>query len=196
MNISNLFMKIPNIGLIIYYSVFIFIIPVILFLKSKMILKYYIPMIVVIAHLLSLVGDNKIFLNLYSLEHTTLTSQISTYIINIIALLGILWQIKDYTLKNKLFTGMFLLVIVFVLSRTLLKHILDYVSTKLDDEYRYNWPLLFVGLLYIIVLLVIQYAMNHISYKFIDERNNINKTQQFVKNFDLANINSFNNKLR
>tara|TARA_B110001469_G_C9639807_1_gene321547 strand:- start:296 stop:865 length:570 start_codon:yes stop_codon:yes gene_type:complete len=189
-------MKIPNIGLIIYYSVFIFIIPVILFLKSKMILKYYIPMIVVIAHLLSLVGDNKIFLNLYSLEHTTLTSQISTYIINIIALLGILWQIKDYTLKNKLFTGMFLLVIVFVLSRTLLKHILDYVSTKLDDEYRYNWPLLFVGLLYIIVLLVIQYAMNHISYKFIDERNNINKTQQFVKNFDLANINSFNNKLR
>jgi len=198
MNLSELCMKIPNIGLIIYYVIFIILIPLILFLNSKMILKYYLPMTLVIAHLLSLIGNKKIFGNLYTLEHNTLISKISTYVINIIALLGILWQIKDYTLMNMLFTGILLLIIVFVFSRSLLKNIIQHVDNKLDEDedYDYKWSLLVVGLVYIILLLGIQYSMVKLSHKFFDERNNITKTQQFLKNFDLANINSFNNKLR
>ena len=196
MNLSNLYMNIPNLGLILYYIVFIVIIPSILFKKSIMLLKYYLPMTLVIAHLFTLVGNKKVIGNLYTLEPNTLISKISTYIINIIALFGILWQIKDYSPKNMLFSGIILLVLVFVISRTVLKDVLDHANNTLEEEYIYNWPLVFVGCVYVLLLIIIQYGMIKISHKFIDEGNNLTKTQQFVKNFDLANINSFNNKLR
>jgi len=189
-------MNIPNLGLILYYIVFIVIIPSILFKKSIMLLKYYLPMTLVIAHLFTLVGNKKVIGNLYTLEPNTLISKISTYIINIIALFGILWQIKDYSPKNMLFSGIILLVLVFVISRTVLKDVLDHVNNNLEEEHKYNLPLVFVGCVYVLLLIIIQYGMIKISHKFIDEGNNLTKTQQFVKNFDLANINSFNNKLR
>ena len=204
MDIINLCLKTPNLGIILYFLIFVVIIPLILYSNSMDIIKYYLPMLVVIAHLLSKVGDPLIFGNLYKLNPDNLTSKVSTHIINIVALIGILWQIKKYNVKNIIFFGISLIVIVFVLSRNVLYYMLDYIDTKITKQYKYNWPLLIAGLVYIIILLVLQYGMvlisskliidDNTSYSILDNSNN--KTTKFLKKMSLNNINSLNNRLR
>jgi hypothetical protein len=204
MDVLNLCLKTPNLGIILYFLIFVIIIPIILYSNSTDIIKYYLPMLVVIAHLLSKVGDSYIFGNLYNLKPDNTASKVSTHIINIVALIGVLWQIKNYNVKNMILFGISLLIIVFVLSRNVLDYMLDYIDTKITKQYKYNWPLLIVGLVYIIILLVLQYGMviisskliidDNTSYSMLDNSNN--KTTKFLKKMSLNNINSLNNRLR
>ena len=170
MNLLNLCMRIPNLGILLYYLFFVVLIPYILVANSSMqILKYYMPMMVAFAHMLSLSGHDKLFGNLYDMKPKNFVSFVSTNFINLFALFGILWQCITYaqadssSLSRAIVYGIILFVIVFPMARQGMKFVLDnvdlYLREKTDMTFEYNWHLLVFGLIYIIFLLGIQAVM-------------------------------------
>ena len=167
MNLLNLCLRIPNLGIILYYLFFVVIIPYILIANHSMaLLKYYMPFMVAFAHMLSLSGHKKLFGNLYELKPTNFVAFVSTNFINVFALFGILWQCIDYSqtktssLPRAVIYGIVLFMIVFPMSRHGLKFVLDnvdyYMRVKNKSDFKYNWHLIVFGLLYIIFLLGLQ----------------------------------------
>jgi len=167
MNLVSLCLKIPNLGILIFYLIFVVILPYILVLNgSTDILKFYLPMLVAFANLLSKVGNRKIFENLYDLQPDNFVSFLSSNFINLFALFGILWQCLEYsktrngTVTKAVIYGTVLFIIAFPFARNGLTFVLDhvdfYLREKTDLTYRHNWHLLVFGLLYIIFLLGIQ----------------------------------------
>ena len=167
MNLLNLCLRIPNLGIIIFYLFFVVMIPYVLIANHSMgVLKYYMPLMVAFAHMLSLSGHKKLFGNLYELKPKNFIAFISTNFINLFALFGILWQCIDYSrstsngLARAVIYGIVLFVIVFPMSRQGLKFVLDnvdlYMRKKSDMSFEYNWHLFLFGLIYIIFLLGLQ----------------------------------------
>ena len=167
MNLVSLCLKIPNLGILIFYLIFVVILPYILVLNGSLeVLKYYLPMLVALANLLSRVGNKKIFENLYDLQPDNFVSFLSSNFINLFALFGILWQCLEYsktrngTVTKAVIYGTVLFIIAFPFARNGLTFVLDhvdfYLREKTDLTYRHNWHLLVFGLLYIIFLLGIQ----------------------------------------
>ena len=98
MNLVNLCLRIPNLGILIFFLIFIVIIPYLLVLnKSIIVLKFYLPMLVAFANLLSRSGNKQIFENLYDLQPNNFVSFLSSNFINLFALFGILWQCLEYS---------------------------------------------------------------------------------------------------
>jgi len=170
MNLLNLCLRIPNLGILLYYLFFVVLIPYILVANSSMqILKYYMPMMVAFAHMLSLSGHEKLFGNLYDMKPKNFVSFVSTNFINLFALFGILWQCITYaesdssSLPRAIVYGIILFVIVFPMARQGMKFVLDnvdlYLREKTEMTFEYNWHLLVFGLIYIIFLLGIQSVM-------------------------------------
>lgn len=167
MNLVSLCLKIPNLGILIFYLIFVVILPYILILNGSIeVLKYYLPMLVAFANLLSKVGNKKIFENLYDLQPDNFVSFLSSNFINLFALFGILWQCLEYSkTKNGNVTkaviyGTILFIIAFPFARNGLTFVLDnvdfYLREKTNLTYRHNWHLLVFGLLFIIFLLGLQ----------------------------------------
>jgi hypothetical protein len=170
MNLLNLCLRIPNLGILLYYLFFIVLIPYILIANSSMeILKYYMPLMVAFAHMLTLSGHKKLFGNLYEMEPKNFVSFISSNFINLFALFGILWQVITYSaldstsLPRAVVYGIILFIIIFPMARQGLKFVLDnvdfYMREKTEATFEYNWHLFVFGLLYIIFLLGLQAVM-------------------------------------
>ncbi len=167
MNLVSLCLKIPNLGIFLFYLIFVVILPYILILNGSIeILKYYLPMLVAFANLLSKSGNKKIFENLYDLQPNNFVSFLSSNFINLFALFGILWQCLEYSktrngnVTKAVIYGTILFIIAFPLARNGLVYVLDhvdfYLREKTDLTYRHNWHLLVFGLLFIIFLLGLQ----------------------------------------
>ena len=167
MNLLNLCLRIPNLGILLFYLFFIILIPYILVANSNLqILKFYMPLMVAFAHLLTLSKNDKLFGNLYDLKPDNFVSFLSTNFINLFALFGILWQVISYTSNDTthmtygVIYGIILFVIVFPMARQGLKFVVDnvdlYMRKKTELTFEYNWHILAFGLLYIIFLLGLQ----------------------------------------
>ena len=140
MNFVSLCLKIPNLGILLFYLIFIVIIPYLLILnKSLSILKFYLPMLIAFANLISKVGNKKIFKNLYSLKPTNFVSFLSSNFINIFALFGILWQSLEYSKSNNNITksviyGAMLFIIAFPFARNGLDFVLENIDFYLKKK--------------------------------------------------------------
>lgn len=167
MNLLNLCLRIPNLGILLFYLFFIVLIPYILVANSSLqVLKFYMPLMVAFAHLLTLSKNDKLFGNLYDLQPKNFVSFLSTNFINLFALFGILWQVISYSSNSKssmshgVVYGIILFVIVFPMARQGLKFVVDnvdlYMREKTQMTFEYNWHILAFGLLYIVFLLGIQ----------------------------------------
>ena len=166
MNLVSLCLRIPNLGILLFYLIFIVIIPYLLILNNSLtVLKFYLPMLVAFANLLSQVGDEKIFKNLYSLKPDNFVCFLSSNFINLFALFGILWQCLEYSkatgnTTRAVIYGAMLFIIAFPFARNGLVFVLEnvdyYLREKTELTYEYNWHMLVFGLLYIIFLLGFQ----------------------------------------
>ena len=170
MNLLNLCLRIPNLGILLYFLFFIVLIPYILIANSNLqILKYYMPLMVALAHMLSLSGHSKLFGNLYDLQPKNFVSFVSTNFINLFALFGILWQVISYAqadstnIPRAVVYGIILFIIAFPMARQGMKFVINnvdfYLRKKTEMTFEYNWHLLTFGLIYIIFLLGLQAVM-------------------------------------
>lgn len=184
-------MKIKNVGVFVFYLIFVITIPYILgtFGASLGLLKYYLPLLVALANTLTLSGISQ-FENLYQLRPTNLVAFLSSNFINLFALFGVMWQSISHTivtggsLAQGIAYGMILFIIVFPFARQGLKFILEqsdlYLRKKTKFEYENNWHLLTTGLLYTIFLIGLQaIALNMVestqTVAEINRTNNINR---------------------
>ena len=165
MDLISLCLKIPNLGILIFYLIFIVIIPYVLIYNQNIsVLKYYMILMVAFAHLLTHISDKNLFGNLYQLHPREFVPFISANFINVFALFGILWQSiefsRKYNLTNSVIYGILLFILALPFARAGLKFVLDhidiYLKEKTDIEYKYNWHLLVFGLFYIIFILGLQ----------------------------------------
>ena len=167
-NYLNICLKLPNIGLVTFYLVFVLLIPMLIFNFGEIsFLKYYLPILVAFANTLTLSGSPYIFQNLYTLSPKNMISTLSTLTINIIALSGIIWQISEYAKYeysvNKdpvitMFYGLVLMGITFLVSTKGVKLYLEQIDKwsgrgKSKDKNRTNWHRLFFGLIFIILII-------------------------------------------
>lgn len=223
MDLYKLCLKVPNVGILLYYLIFIVIIPYILiYSQNTALLKYYMTMMVAFAHLLTYVGDENYFGNLYQLNPTEFVPFLSSNFINIFTLFGILWQCiefsRKYNLTHSVIYGIVLFMIALPFARAGLKFVLDnidiYMKEKADIDFKYNWHLVVFGILYIIFILGLQAILltlvgfgAELPYNKINnngpknnlyknnENDTVNKTKNFLQKFNLSNLGNFNTKL-
>ena len=156
-----------NSGLIMYYLVFILIIPFILstYGINTGMLPFYLPLMVVLANVLTLSGIPA-FQDLYKMKPDNNLSMVSTHVINLVALIGVMWQsINQVTVYNNnvgaaAAYAVILFLVTFPLARGGLKFILRHADEYLREKSRYsfnnNWHLIITGLLYIVFLIGFQ----------------------------------------
>ena len=103
MDLVTLCLKIPNLGILLYYLIFVVIVPYILIYANKLsVLKFYMPIMVAFAHLLTKVGSSEMFSSFYQLNPVEFVPFLSSNFINVFSLFGILWQCIDFSRKYNL----------------------------------------------------------------------------------------------
>ena len=149
-----------NIGVLLFHIIFILLIPLIFYISDiGYVLKYYMPLIIVISKLLSLTL-NKYFENLYN-KKNDIVSQVSRNILELFALIGVIWQTlsysskKDINLVQNIGYGVVLYLIIFKLSNKGLELLLNLVDNKIDMENK-DLIKIVIGLVYIIAIIGIQ----------------------------------------
>ena len=225
MNLINLCLRIPNLGILIFFLIFIVIIPYLLVLNSNLtVLKFYLPLLVAFANLLTKAGDPKIFENLYDLQPKNFVSFLSSNFINLFTLFGILWQCLEYSktksgnVTKAVIYGAVLFIIAFPFARNGLEFVVDnlddYLKENTNLTYEYNWHMFVGGLLYIIFLLGMQAILlnlvdgtselSRVESSLNRNRNNNNekeitksntkKINKLLSNIEKNNKNNKNNK--
>ena len=162
------------IGLISWYVIFIVIIPIlIIHSKSFNELKYYLPIIDLIANIFSVSGkENKqIFKDVYSLSPNNIVSFISTNFINLLALTGVAWNGVDIAIKrNNMLDGIFVMVIMYVATYLIptqgIPFAVNFLQEKIDkalykkyDKNKIDIYGYLGGIIVIIVLYTLEYNL-------------------------------------
>ena len=178
MRFLNLCLSIPNLDTIIFYIVFVILIPSVLFSTDDYeSLKYYLPALVMAAVTLTEAGSPDLFVNLYPTDcstNTTFSGFLSTNIINGLAIVGILMQSLLITMATSSITlGLVSGLIMFGITFPLAQQILPFFIRETDEFVQNvtistgntriylpgNWHKYLSGLIFSIVLLGLQYTM-------------------------------------
>lgn len=174
MKFINLCLTVPNLDTLIFYLIFVILIPAYLFSTSDYeSLKYYLPALIMIAVTLTEAGSPDLFVNLYPNQcdpNTTFAGFLSTNIINGLAVVGILTQALVISMATSSITlGLVSGLITFAIAFPMAQQILPFFISQVD-ELRYtvfggkvlfpgNWHKYFTGLIFGIFLLGVQYVM-------------------------------------
>jgi hypothetical protein len=173
MKFINLCLSIPNLDTIIFYLIFVILIPGYFFSSGDFeSLKYYLPALIMAAVTLTEGGSPDLFTNLYptSCETTTFSGFLSTNVINCLAVVGILVQSLAITLATSSLTlGLVTGLITFAITFPMAQQILPFFIREVDDlrntspfntvYFPGNWHKYMAGLIFSIFLLGVQYVM-------------------------------------
>ena len=139
---TNKSVKKHLVALLLWYCIFIIIIPLVL--RTEYNLMVYIPILDLIANVFSSSGrpGNRLFQYVYKLSPDSLISFLSTNFINLIALTGVAMVGTKYVLKTgNRWGGITIMLIMFSITYLLptqgLHWIVDTIEKKIDD-FRFN----------------------------------------------------------
>ena len=171
MKFINLCLSIPNLDTIIFYLIFVILIPAYLFSTSDYeTLKYYLPALIMIAVTLTEAGKPDFFVNLYPNPcdaTTTFSGYLSTNIINGLAVVGILSQALVITMATSsltlgLVSGLITFAIAFPMAQTILPFFIAEVDelthTLFSDVVTFpgNWHKYFTGFVFVVLFMTLQ----------------------------------------
>ena len=178
MKFINFCLSIPNLDTLIFYIIFVIIIPGYLIGNSDFeTLKFYLPALIMIAITLTEAGAPNLFVNLYPNpcdQTTNFAGFLSTNFINAMAVVGILVQALVITMATSsvtlgLVSGLISFAVAFPLAQQILPFFLREVNTlainvtqKPSNYQRVfpgRWHLYVAGLIFTCLLLGIQYIM-------------------------------------
>jgi len=161
-----------NLGTSIWYLIFIIIIPIIIkFTISFTALRYYFPILDLIANVFSSSGQQElhIFKDLYSLTPNNVISFLSTNFINLLALVGVSWNGILYAIKtSNIWAGIAVSAVMYVITYLLPTQIIPYfiqkVQKKIDnwlsidykDKKRFKWEAYISGGLFVVFLILLE----------------------------------------
>lgn len=165
----NICLQVPNLGTIGFMFIFIFAIPIALFYAGMLdLLQIYAPFVIMLASTLTQAGKPTIFKELYQVDPRNPTAFFTANIINLFALLGILWYSIGLALyHNSLELGVAVAAISFIISFPVAREAIPYLIREGDKRlkenttfiYPYNWHKYFIGFLTMASLLILQYIL-------------------------------------
>ena len=178
MGFINLCLKVPNLDNIIFYLVFVVLIPYyFLMVEDIDSLKFYLPALVMIAVTLTAAGKPDLFRDLYPAEcDSSLAGFLSKNTINLLAVTGILFTtIKLSIATNNAWvgtmTGLVCLAITFPLAQVVLPFFIEQGHKAIravtrEDIYVGNWDKYIIGAFYIMLLMGLQYFAMMATYNY------------------------------
>ena len=165
----NICLQIPNLGTIGFMLIFILAIPIGLFYAGMLdLLQLYAPFVIMFASTLTQAGKPQIFKELYQINPKTPTSFLTTNMVNLFGLIGILWYSIGLALyHNNLELGISVGAISFIITFPVAQELIPYLIFQGDKrlkenttfDYPYNWHKYFIGFLTIGALLSLQYIL-------------------------------------
>ena len=174
MKFINLCLSVPNLDTLIFYLIFVIIIPGFLFTAGDYeTLKYYLPSLIMMAVTLTTVGYPDYFINLYPSAcdpNMSFGGFLSTNIINGLAVVGILAQALVISAATSsitlgLVSGLITFAIAFPMAQTILPFFLvifdEWVNIVFENKVQFpgKWHLYFAGFIFSVLLLGIQYIL-------------------------------------
>ena len=178
MGFINLCLKVPNLDNIIFYLVFVILIPY-YFLMTEDIdsLKFYLPALVMIAVTLTAAGKPDLFRDLYPSEcDTNLPGFLSKNTINLLAVTGILFTTIKLSVATGnvwigVVSGLVCLAITFPLAQVVLPFFIEQGDKAIravtrTDVYIGNWVKYLIGAFYILLLMGLQYFAMMATYNY------------------------------
>ena len=172
MQFLNLCLSVPNLDTIIFYIVFVLMIPgILLSSEDYESLKYYLPALVMIAVTLTESGTPDLFVNLYPIDYssTSFSGFLSLNLINGLATVGILLQALIVSAAAGSITlGLVTGIIIFFITFPMAQQILPFFIREVDDlskntfsnvKFPGNWHKYMSGTIFSIFLLGVQYVM-------------------------------------
>ena len=199
----SLCLKIPNLGTIAFYLIFVIGIPLYLInQKSTDSFKYYFPFLVMLAITLTQSGKPHMFQELYPVNPDTLNSLLSVSIIDALAVSGLLFQCITMSMYFKsIELGVVLGLITFGITFPIAQYVLPYfiregdrfftdIGNKSGFRYPGNWHRYFLGFSFILILLALEYFLivgvsDHIvsgKSLFLNNNNNSNNNKNNTNN--------------
>lgn len=152
----------PNIGLIIYYLVCIIALPVILInTQNEKLLQLYLPLLLPIAVVLQESGNPNMYQNILINGETNSVSIISTFVINLLTMAGILWVSNRVSLDNNnlgdgILVGLLLGVIVYGFSNILIPDLIrkgdKFLKEHTDLNPAYEMHKYIIGFFFVILV--------------------------------------------
>lgn len=187
-------LRLPNIGTLIFYLIFVLGIPAILIqLGAVDTFKYYFPVIVMFASTLTVSGEPRYFKNLYPQSINTASGFFSKNILNLLAIMGILANclVIGMTTGNLvlgLVTGVIAFMLVFPVANHFLPFIIRQTDRLLKDmtvegtRFPGNWHKYFTGIVFILFfmaleLVILKLLKNSNTMTLLNNNNNNNLRQ-------------------
>lgn len=162
------FLKNPNvdIGIILFYLFFKVIIPTLLLIYTNY-LKFYMPLMIAFANMLTNSMSPLLFKNLYDLKSNNPLTIISTHFIILYSFIGLYWLTIEYSqtgvkLPTAIIYGILLYVLAYILANEPMLFIINKISDKLDSRMD-NWARLIIGSIYVIILFILVLLLSKLT---------------------------------
>lgn len=183
-NFLQLCLNLPNLGSIGFFVIFVVIVPLLLISTGNVnSLKYYLPLLVMMASVLTEAGKPDIFKDLYPLGHpTNLSGALSKYTINLLALAGILINIVRIGMKyNNLMlatlSGLLSFAIVFPIGGEVIPYFIRRGDERLREltragtKFQFNWHKYVIGIFFVVLFMGIHYLLLKVLLNFFLTQN-------------------------
>jgi hypothetical protein len=152
----------PNIGLIIYYLVCIIILPVILInTQNERLLQLYLSLLLPIAVVLQESGNPNMYQNILIKNNTNSVSIISTFVISLMTMAGILWlsikiSMDNDNMGNGILAGLLITTVIFGFSKIIIPDLIfktdNYLKEHTDMKESYQMHKYLIGFLFVILI--------------------------------------------
>ena len=197
MNFLKVCLKLPNLGLLAFHIIFVIIMPYIFLAYDQInILQFYWPLLISLATIFTETGKPFIFNNLYSSNPKNFIEFVSSNIINVVAVMGIIWQSLNYYTSSQhkeksIIISAILFLVTFPLAREGTVFIIrkwdKFIRNRTDMNVKYNYHKFIIGFIYMIFLISIQVILlNLTSTSTIPHMIDINEhnTKDIYNNID------------
>lgn len=170
-NFLSICLNIPNIGTIVFYLVFVILVPmVMIYTNNVSLFKYYLPTMVMLASTLTVSGEkHNLFQSLYAdlcTDDTPIESYISKYFINLLALVGILLSSISISMLNRnillgLVVGLTAMILTYPVANEIIPFFIragdELLTRRTTFQFPFDWHKYFIGFVFIVFFLSLQY---------------------------------------
>ena len=180
--------SVPYIDVIIFYIVFIILIPAIIIKRNPSKISYYMSIVLGLVVLLVNYNPDVIKNNLYDENSKDTVTILSTNFLLLVTIIGLLWRTVVYGNNTNIIQTIGYGAIIYVTYVQLMKgmsfainKIDNILNIKTDDETNISWHRILIGTCYFIILIILQHGLLKLLEK-------VSITKLYANNKAIRNI--------
>ena len=177
--IKDICIEMPNMGVFVFFSLFVICIPIIFVaLGWDDLLTLYLPLLVPLAIIFTVSGDQKYFKNLYPLNGSSkdLEGYISKHLINFMAVVSIIYMSVNYGITNEselygALVGVTSAILILFISPEIIPFAIKkgdkYIREKMNMNLKYDWHKYTIGMIILILIVLFDTLLVEVVYQNI-----------------------------